>query len=415
MRRLLGKNKLTWDKYVDITLYVFIVSMIVIFEGKNSFLYLLIMANLCLAFLGQIKREKKILFDKKVIWLIAFFVLSAVSCLWAVDINNALSVLPILFMNEFMAYIVMVLIYRKPSRLKGVMKAIIIGTILLGIRIILQYGPLVFIDKRMVDGFSANMLGLYGAIATNLVLYLLIKNKKAKYTLQLVVCLLIVVISFSRKAIVFSILPMIVCFVFSKRDSLKSILLRSGITIAALIIGITSLYVVPELHNTMGVKFEAMINGVLNTGNKTDASVKARMNFIKYGEEMFEERPIQGWGLNNFKNMIAVRKPKGMTNTYAHNNYIEIAVDLGVIGLIVYYSLYVYMLMYGIRYYKKLDYLQLLMLSFLVTLAICEYGLVSYYNDFIHLLLTMIWMSLMYYGDIGKRNKECSKRKMINS
>lgn len=55
---------------------------------------------------------------------------------------------------------------------------------------------------------------------------------------------------------------------------------------------------------------------------------------IKFGIEIFKNKPLIIYGLNNYK--ILLFKSIGFEN-YAHNNYIELKVDLGLIGVTIYY------------------------------------------------------------------------------
>ena len=393
------QKRLDWESFIDVSLYVFTIALLFLYEGKNSFLYVLACILLGVIFVARTIQRRKLLFDKKVIWLIAFTLLATASYFWATDRKNVLDVLPILLANEFIAYAFMNFIHDRPARLELLMRAIIIGSILLGLRAAIEFGPTAFFSKRMLNTLGANDLGLYAAIGANFCLYFWLKYREKKQIPLAILCILVVVMSFSRKALIFLALPAALILIFYKRNNIKKILLRIGIIIGIIALAIGSIFVIPPLRNTFGQGIEAVVNGVFDTGKKTDASVHARMKFIEYGTDMFLERPIQGFGLNNFKNLIAVRKTKGMTNVYAHNNYIEIAVDLGIIGLVVYYSLYVYMIVYGLKRFKKLNLNQLAMLSILVTLAICEYGVVSYYGDFYHILIAFTWMSLIYVSD----------------
>ena len=166
----------------------------------------------------------------------------------------------------------------------------------------------------------------------------------------------------------------------------------------------------PAVYNTYGYRFESMINGILDNGGNVDESVKVRMNFIEYGKILFLKKPIFGYGIANYREVLPSVKTFGVTDMYAHNNYIELAVDLGIVGIIVYYSIYVYMFIYGIKRIKKLTYLQKIMWSILIAFAFCEYGLVTYYGDFYQIIIGLIWMSLKNNQVGDKDEKEYNKK-----
>lgn len=70
-------------------------------------------------------------------------------------------------------------------------------------------------------------------------------------------------------------------------------------------------------------------------GTSNDLSVASRYKMIEFGLNCFRESPIVGHGIDAFKNLYPYKE------AYAHNNYIELLVDVGIIGLIIYYIAFV--------------------------------------------------------------------------
>ena len=110
---------------------------------------------------------------------------------------------------------------------------------------------------------------------------------------------------------------------------------------------------------------------------------------------MFYEKPILGYGINNFVSKIGQRI--GVW-TYAHNNYYEILADLGIVGFLIYYSYYIYLMASLFRaWYKGCGSLVKLMIVLLGAIMICEYGLVSYYQVYIHVTICCAYLFLCAY------------------
>ena len=395
----LEMNKL--NKITDIALSIFIVLMLFIYEGKSSIIYIISLLGLFIIAVLNLVKHKKLLIDKKVILVLIFIFFSTLSLLWAENIENVLKVLVLLIGNELIAYIVMLLIYYKKDRLHLVMYSVIAGTIVLGARVFISNGLLAYSSVRTIDGFNANYLGMYAAIAANFALYYAInkkKNVRILFIISFILCVLITILSFSRKALIFLFLPMIIYYIF-KEHSLKISAIKILIVVILGLVALFAIMNIEYLYETIGWRIEVVINGMFNTGGEIDDSVSARMSMIEIGKELFAKRPILGYGLNNYKNMLLIEKPYGMTNVYAHNNYIELMVDLGIIGLAIYYALYIYIIYYALKKFKKLNSLQLWMFAILITLMICEYGVVSYYGDFYKLLLSLIWITIIYNGE----------------
>ena len=101
------------------------------------------------------------------------------------------------------------------------------------------------------------------------------------------------------------------------------------------------------------------------------------------GKRWFSESPILGYGMNNYKVM---NLPATGRYTYAHNNFIEIAVDLGVIGFALYYFVYAYL---AVRLLKRIkeDRLYVFLLSALIASLLSHYGDVAYYDFYQNFLL----------------------------
>lgn len=107
------------------------------------------------------------------------------------------------------------------------------------------------------------------------------------------------------------------------------------------------IYEVPFLYELIGWRMEGMI--ALFKGNtlEVDSSALSRAMMIQSALTVFYDNPIFGVGLDNFRFFNAVRV------TYAHNNFVEIAADLGLLGLIAYYWIFVYIVFDYLKKYKK--------------------------------------------------------------
>ena len=405
------KDKL--EKFTDLCLGAFLISMLITFDGKSSPFYIAMVFLFGVVFLLNVIKQKKILVNGYLKWIGLFTGLNLLSVLWAVNKGNALALIPILAVNEAIAYMVACLISYKPERKWLVMKSIIAGAILLGVRVFLTHGLFVFNDARGVGGLNANYMGMYAGIAASLCLLLWRESKRSdarkdRYPGLFIACIIVALLSFSRKALAFIALPILLYFILSGKKT--SVLIRRALLILGMAgLGLLAIFNVDFLYNSVGSRIEPIFRALTTTSRIGDASVQARVSFIKYGEKFFTERPMIGAGANNFKNLIAAAKPYGMTNVYAHNNYVEIAVDFGVVGLVIYYGFYLIMVFYGLKNRKNLSPIQLMFLCILITLMVCEVGIVSYYGNFYQLLLALTWY-VLFNTDAKKKAKNGKKR-----
>lgn len=95
---------------------------------------------------------------------------------------------------------------------------------------------------------------------------------------------------------------------------------------------------VEVFYQAIGVRIEEMIN--ILTNNTVGNEDTSRIQLVRFGLKKFLDHPFLGVGINNYRVLSEQIYPG--KNFYAHNNYVELLVDVGLIGLIIYYSAYVY-------------------------------------------------------------------------
>jgi len=123
-----------------------------------------------------------------------------------------------------------------------------------------------------------------------------------------------------------------------------------------------------------------------------DASTTSRINYIVEGLNYISNRPLFGHGIDTFSNIFS---------TYAHNNFIEVAFSVGIIGLIIYYNFYLQIFFslssLSNNVNKKIFFFILLILLFL------DLAYVSYYSKLNFLMLTIIMSYVGYLNNIEKK------------
>ena len=94
---------------------------------------------------------------------------------------------------------------------------------------------------------------------------------------------------------------------------------------------------------------------------------------IEYGFNGFISKPLFGYGFMNFSEYVY--KLYGIEIGYAHNNYIELLFDLGIIGTTIYYLPYFMIIKKGFYNYKNhnKDYFLIYLISCVFTLLILDF------------------------------------------
>lgn len=108
-------------------------------------------------------------------------------------------------------------------------------------------------------------------------------------------------------------------------------------------------------------------------------STGIRKRLIDFGLVTLQDKPLFGYGMDNFRVLA-----KG--GFYSHNNFIELLVDVGLIGFTLFYSIYVYLL-FMVAKMPKGD-LKILFIIFIFIQIAMDMAVVSYGGKFgIYMLL----------------------------
>ena len=214
-------------------------------------------------------------------------------------------------------------------------------------------------------------------------------SKNKLYLVCLPFYILVIVGSGSRKALLSIALGIGVMYVYAYRDNIKKLLrfiVLFTVLMIVLLIFIRSRFA--DLYNRV-------INGIavffLDTSSVYDTSASIRTLLIERGLDLFFSNPVLGVGMNNFSFFSGDINVYG-GYMYAHNNYIEILADFGIIGFVIFYSMYCIFFYINKKHNKifsdKTDLTVAMPFSIVILLLINDIASVSYYlKNYILLLL----------------------------
>lgn len=226
------------------------------------------------------------------------------------------------------------------------------------------------------------------------------KNRKI-YILGLCILLPCMMLNGTKKNIIAMIVFFVLYCIFNAKNPLDAFL-----KVLILGIGIVFLYnfIISNdyLYSVIGYRIELYVKSIVNDDIETfDNSTRDRTLMRKEATQYFKESPIYGNGISSF--MYKFGDKYGIY-LYSHNNYLEILCDLGIIGFIIYYSWFLRSVIFLIkRILSKKDYLEIFMLSFLITELVLDYGTVSF--DKIHYLLIFDLISFYIMFSLDRREK----------
>jgi len=112
-------------------------------------------------------------------------------------------------------------------------------------------------------------------------------------------------------------------------------------------------------------------------------STETRKVMIFEGISLWSERPLLGYGINQFRFASGWR-------TYSHSNYTEMLVSGGLMGLLAFYGIYMYLLY---KYKKTIGNKEPLIFWGLLLMFLWDVSVVSYYAKYIWLFIGIIsWL-----------------------
>lgn len=143
------------------------------------------------------------------------------------------------------------------------------------------------------------------------------------------------------------------------------------------------------LYNSIGYRMEGMLAAFTGKG-EVDASTEVRQKMIQKAVELWKNAPMMGHGIDNYKRISGY-------GVYAHNNYVELLADLGLLGMAAYYSFYAVM-EWKILKNRNMGRYRWYWAILLGCLLAFDYGAVSYDLFPVQILLLLANISLQLQG-----------------
>lgn len=323
-------------------------------------------------------------------WYIPFFVFSALSYYWTNYKTNVIEGLNI-YIVIFAAFSVMSLLIKNYEDFYIVLKVIMLAlfTCFIDMLMNVNYSK-VFGFRLGLDNINSNWNA--NALGTSLsvfIIFSIILKKQGRLRTAKLIYFLDIVFSFfifltgSRKALIMTVMFITLLQTLEKRSRFW---IRLFVAAALTGIGYALVMNLPSLYNVIGYRLEG-----LASGTSTEGSYIGRSRMIELGINWFMQSPVLGYGINAFRALSP-------WNTYAHNNYVELLVDLGIVGTGLYYFWTVFLLMNRKRIanFPLRNYL----FSVLFTLVVLDFTQVSY-ND---MLMNFFIFSVFTLVDLRKTN-----------
>ena len=345
-------------------------------------------------------------------WMIVVYAFFLLSMAWGLDLWTCYWGLR----QVFVVFIGMLASYRymkcTPDGVKNILKVYLVESFILVVFIFLnidQFEQGVRLGQQLGDdeetALNSNIIAINLCYAIYCGFVIFGQGKKnmlnrLMFVASVALFLYLILLTGSRKSLLMLAIPLLV-FAFlqkSKRKGFVVLLVASSV----IVVGGYAVMNIPMLYDIMGSRVEEMFN--ILSGNVETGDDVSRMFLITYGIEWFKEQPLLGYGINNFLTMSNNTSMFAGQNFYAHNKYIELLVDVGIIGFLIYYSCLVYI-------WKKLkgnfsdSILNKWVASLIVVRLFLDFAMVSYYSFTSNLILCLCFYAVY----VSRKSKVASK------
>lgn len=361
----------------------------------------------------------KIKFSKYQGYLLGVIIFTFCSGLWAID-SNLTNMWGSDFIGTFLMMYVIYICYRNESTIDTMLKIFMISGYFVIISSIMYYGIDYFvlilkssefsISNRLSNDFiNANVLGMRAAYSILINIYLfLYKKSHVCYLPFSFLCILIIAFSQSRKAIIIIGIGTFMMLILKNMNN-KNFISKFWGLIKILIVLIVLWFVISYVpaFSALNERMQYVVNYFSGKG-EVGLSITERSELIKIGKEIFVHHPILGIGIDNAK--LVVLKIMGKKDYYLHNNYWEMLADGGIIGFIIYYWIYAFILKKMIKFRRLSDGEFVICFTFLILSLILDNAAVSYLSKTTYYKLLFIFIyceRLTKYDDKNKGKLKC--------
>lgn len=228
----------------------------------------------------------------------------------------------------------------------------------------------------------ANQLLFPAVLSIWLLIYDKGRMKRYIYLAALLITLLAIGLTGGRKIVLIVGVCAVLLYLMNGMGNISRTL--RNIVIVAVLIGaaVYAMMNIPVLYNSIGVRF-------FNPNERVLQSDQTRWIYVRMGLEGWLQKPILGHGLDTFK--YHNQQLTGAFH-YAHNNFVEMLYDFGLVGFILYYGFPLNCIKRLWKMPSSMQAWRALGLSLIVAVFLFDLGGISYYTNTNQIMLLLSYL-----------------------
>lgn len=391
------RKNLTIDNLINMILFFYILSIYLFSyrEGYNTISNALALLLISLIWVNFLITKKRFVFNKFLFVYLFFILICLTSSFCAIDQYIALTKVKTLVL----IFILMVSIVNYVDNLKKLIKVM---TYYVYSGFITSTYILINSDFSQIIRFggdlgNVNEIGMIIGISSIFIFYFILSKRKLKYLTMIIINFVVILLTGSRKSLLI-VLFSVIMILISKDSELKSKFKNIFVILLFIFLSFYLIFKVPIFYEIIGMRIENLLYFVSGKGT-AEGSLNIRAYMIKVGIFWFKERPFTGYGIDNFRFLF--REITVGSDTYSHNNVIELLVGTGIFGTFFFYLSHIIVLRDLFKASKEKN--KILCYSFIaiiISYTLLSLGLIYYYDKHISILLSL--SSVLYRIDNSK-------------
>ena len=341
--------------------------------------------------------KAKLVFNKFHLYILCFMLFTLASSTWATDASLTMPKFnAMLFI--LLAMIVVTMNNNDDNAIDRLCKCLLYGNYCVVLISILIFGWGNIIEAISDNirysklGINANQLGMCGAYAIiiNFHYILNLRKKLVVSDVLMVPTLITIIASGSRKAILMIAIGFFGLLLLRRETKIRVILMRTLIALPILAVIIWLLSKIESMQIIFG-RVSDLVNLINGNATRYNNTAWLRFEYIKLGFDLFKEHPLLGVGIGNSNYYTLLYYGN---NHYLHNNFMELLGCGGIVGFVLYYSIYLSSLrtLLRNREQKRTDVHYDFCLILLVIMIINGIALVQYFSKSTYFFLLLIWL-----------------------
>ena len=182
-----------------------------------------------------------------------------------------------------------------------------------------------------------------------------------------------------RKTFIYAMLIIFSSYFYSS-NNMKNRFKKIFIILLTISVLLAVVTIVPIFYDIIGFRLVDIFKSVFLNEELTESSAVHRSIMIDIAKELIKEKPWLGYGLDSFSQLSPYK-------TYSHNNYLELILSSGYVGLTLYYLTFLFFFIKVLFLRDK--YIRYFFSSIILFFLILDYSVVSYMSREIMLIIYM--------------------------